>query len=420
MTAEAVSSLLEAVADSLGGTLRSWREVSSEPTGSGSVTGYELDLDGSDVPIPSHLVHVEHGAVAEADDVAVLENPETGERVRVWVYPNDPHLPALAAAVFPETAAQLLNRLGVPTVHPTLEVLAYRPGRRAVIRVGTEHGRRVYLKVVRPALAERLANTHRAFRAGGLTVPEVIGWSDQGLLALIELPGVPSTDLLSTVPVTTHRSADPDEFAANLARLTRSFSDVDVDIPARRSLASRADWYVSRAIEVNPEFSERVSRLGEQITELLTAAAPCPSPEVIHGDLHPGQLFIDPSDPERIVGLLDIDTAGLGDPADDAAAMAAQLIVHDLSAPPGSSAAMPLAGALRATWPTSADRGFSGRADAITAVHLLGLLLRRTHGARADLDAAVISAAEAVVESALVGLAPGRHSAPDTAPSVAD
>ena len=97
----------------------------------------------------------------------------------------------------------------------------------------------------------------------------------------------------------------------------------------------------------------------------------------VHGDLHLGQVFVDPLNPTEIVGVLDIDTAGLGDAADDAAALVAHLLVTaEHRDRQGERAfaltARSLAGRARMRWASEGDPGFAARAAAITATHLLG------------------------------------------------
>ena len=50
-------------------------------------------------------------------------------------------------------------------------------------------GLRLFLKVVRPGLAEGLHERHRLLRAAGLPVPRSLGWTEDGLLVLEALVG---------------------------------------------------------------------------------------------------------------------------------------------------------------------------------------------------------------------------------------
>jgi hypothetical protein len=133
--------------------------------------------------------------------------------------------------------------------------------------------------------------------------------------------------------------------------------------------------------------------------------------QLIGADLHQldhvGQVFVDPQHPSRITGVLDIDTAGLGDPADDAAAFYAHLVVtaqHHRSRGDDDLAekCLSLAGSARERWSGRADDEFAVRARAIAATHLLGHIL--TAG---GYGAVLLSAAEDLVEELLDDLNAG-------------
>src|SRR5690606_33301400 len=98
------------------------------------------------------------------------------------------------------------------------------------------------------------------------------------------------------------------------------------------------------------------------------AGGPAPATQTVHGDLHLRQLLVEPDHPEHIIGILDIDTAGLGDPADDDGAIWAHLAVMTEG---GSVGAGRLAAILQPTW---ADGGAAhrDRTAAVAAALLLG------------------------------------------------
>src|SRR5690606_11465415 len=118
------------------------------------------------------------------------------------------------------------------------------------------------------------------------------------------------------------------------------------------------------------------------------------SPVTVHGDLHLGQVFVDTTTRNSIVGLLDIDTAGLGDPADDAAAMWAHLKVTAHQRGEHGASAERLARVARDRWPRASDPSFAARAGAIGAVHMLGHTLA---------GAITVPAALQFAESSLAG-----------------
>src|SRR5690606_35409472 len=88
---------------------------------------------------------------------------------------------------------------------------------------------------------------------------------------------------------------------------------------------------------------------------------------------------------------LDIDTAGLGDPADDAAALYAHLIVTVLvnsDKPSVVSACEELAVRWRESWRAREDSSFDDRATAIAATQLLAHALNRLPNTGVVLDRA--------------------------------
>lgn len=390
--------LLGTVAEQLGLTLVSWRATHSEPAKRGNLLGFEAQLESADGQRQTQTIFVETEPPAEhRDNVLVLEQPEEGTRVAVWVYPNDPALPALAATVFTDSAAALLARLGVTVSSPELSVLAYRPGKRAVIRVdgGAE---RIYLKVVRPGKAEAIVGTHRSLLEADIEVPRVLGWSEEGLIALTELQGVEAQKVVTQLD---------ESFLDRVSQLVAHLSTVTLTEPARESLVDRLAWYRDRLAAAHPEQKQRFSDLADGIRQLLSEGR---SKEValvtIHGDLHAGQIFVQaaPDAPAHaesghaITGLLDIDTAGIGDPADDAAAFYAHLLVlaHHLDSAHETAAARHaahLAEHWRRGWVRDGDAGFSTRARAISATHFLGHALRQSTPAGVE---AMIQLAEGV------------------------
>lgn len=368
--------VLEAVAASLDATLVEARPLQVEPTGNGFTHGYRVSMIESSGNAADHTVFVETSPPeATRPGVLTLRNPRTAERVDVWVYPADPALPALRTAVYAEAAAVVLARLGLPVDGLRVSLAAYRPGKRAVVRVDTSNTA-YFLKVVRPPAAEPLQARHALWREAGVPVPAVLGWSEEGLVALEALAGSELIAVLESI-------GDPEQLLDELERVAARIATVPSTSPARASLVRRIDWYEERLTEQLPELDGLIERTARAISRRFAAGGSPPPSRTVHGDLHLAQLLVDPAEPTRVSGVLDIDTSGWGDPADDAAALYAHLIatvVHD----GGSQATVRarrssvLADGWRRRWFRHPEAGFVDRAHAVAATQLLGHALSRS------------------------------------------
>lgn len=378
--------VLAAVATSLGATLVEAHALQIEPTGQGFTHGYRVSLRDDAGGLADHTVFVETSPPESGRaGVLTLTQPQTGERVDVWVYPADPALPALRTAVYAEAASIVLGRLGLPVEDLRVSLAAYRPGKRAVVRVDTARTA-YFLKVVRPPAAEPLQAKHTQWRTEGVPVPAVLGWSEEGLVALEALGGVELISVLDRIP-------DPDALLDEIVRLIQRVALVPSTAPARASLVRRLDWYEERLTEQLPAYDGLIESTSRAIARRFRAGGAPPPSRTVHGDLHLAQLLVDPAAPTAITGVLDIDTSGWGDPADDAAALYAHLVatvVHDggSRATVRAARASVLADGWRRRWFAWPEAGFADRAHAIAATQLLGHALARS-AAGSD-DAAVL------------------------------
>lgn len=260
------------------------------------------------------------------------------DQVAVWRVPHDPFLPALATVLEPSVAASVVDTLGGQITDPQTRLSAYRPTRRAVIEV-TGQGHTVYLKLVKP---HRLGSLHRRHLelVDLLPVPEPLGIDPGlGLLVMRNLPG------------RTLRAGLEDPGG------TLPHPDVVADLPSTLPELPRPST-VPSAVEAAPKVGDLLRRLlpmeAGRIDRIVGAIGEDDVTDRVpaHGDYHEAQLLIDPEG--RISGILDVDTLGLGRPADDAGTMLGHLAVwHAMSSQPDRVAAY--ASALQERWESLLD-----------------------------------------------------------------
>lgn len=236
------------------------------------------------------------------------ETPDGGVlSVGVWRWPFDPIITGLSTMVTPDLAAAHL----APLVggRPELEVVAYRPTERAVVRVrGAD--RELYAKVVPPHLVDPLALRHDRLAAAGLPVPRVLAVGD-GWIAMEAVLGTTLRDRLKSgaglLP-------SPDRYR----ELLDDLAGVDVPgVPPVRSRVEDAPHHAAMLATVLPTHRQRLDEIVERLEHGSVDRT-----GTVHGDLHEAQLVVDD---EQVTGLLDIDDVGSGDPLDDVGTLVAHL-----------------------------------------------------------------------------------------------
>ncbi len=98
---------------------------------------------------------------------------------------------------------------------------------------------------------------------------------------------------------------------------------------ARADAMDHADWHRRTLTTALPGDAEEIDRLYDAIGR-RSIGWNAAQKQVVHGDLHLEQVFVDEDEPWRISGLLDIDTAGWGYPVRDVGAVVAHLVVTGL------------------------------------------------------------------------------------------
>lgn len=321
LTSTDVEELLRAAVDHGGGTLLTWQldHVDAHPQRSTTATytavvdwpfGRRNELLGASVRV---------GGRTETDERAVIF--ADGQReVAVWLYPRDPDLPGLVRAAYPEQVAALLHAYAitpelVDTDQVELEMIGYRPRRRAVLRATVPiDGRRsvFYIKVLRQKLFEPTLRRHQLLLGAGLPAPQVAAATDDCLLVLPQLPGRPLAQAIF--------DPEPPCTAEQLVGLLDAMPREVATLPRRNPWTDAIDQYAAMVAAALPPLESRLQWLVDQVRGGLAGTGPGTEPT--HGDFHEGQLFVADG---RVTGLLDIDTVGPGRRADDLACLIAHL-----------------------------------------------------------------------------------------------
>ena len=238
------------------------------------------------------------GLIAEVD----------GSKVAIWRYPHDPLLPGLQVMTSREGLSAALEQLGASTEGLNPRTRVYRPGRRAVIEVRTAR-ERLFVKVVKPTRVRALQAKHRVI-SEALPIPHSHGWSEE--LGLVVLQAIEGETLRTAVGE--NRLHHPS--AAELLALIDRLPSLGEEAKAVGGPLSRSDQHATLLAHVLPDLEERVTSL---VAQLGSPGSPVAT---VHGDFHSSQIIVGDS---GLAGLIDVDSAGHGDPTDDMAMMLAQL-----------------------------------------------------------------------------------------------
>lgn len=279
----------------------------------------------------------------------------------VWRWPFDPVLADLDRMVTPAHAAEVLDGLVRGPV--AIDVVVYRPVERVVARVTDADGRQLYVKLVAPGAVAPLAERHRRLADAGLPVPEIVAAGDSWI-AMTALAGPTLRDVVK-------RDALPGMHelptAASLLAIRSAVaaSGLDHMRPVRPRVLDAAA-HARMLATVLPQEHARLLHLADRF-DIEAVAASERSGAVVHGDLHEGQLIVDG---DRVVGLLDVDDAGPGDPVDDLATLLGHLTFRSLGNDRNGAPLRAYASSLRSEFAPEID---PGALDTAVAGVLVGL-----------------------------------------------
>ncbi|MGC4151773.1 MAG: phosphotransferase [Propionicimonas sp.] len=334
LTSPQAEDLLRAALAPEGATLESWAidDVNARPGAETSV-GYQVvssrELNGAPVQLEEYLIASTFDAHDLPSGVVRLINddPDTPP-ITLWRHPADPLLPALAGACDLRSVSRLWQRVlpaGTQLGDQTVEVVAYRPMRRAVIRASCGEYQ-IYLKVVRTKALRDLVRRHRLLVEAGVPTPPVLEHSREGMIVLDHAEGTRGVDRIADA----EPSAQHDAISAEvLTDLLDRLPAAAVDLPRRTPWAEHYPIYA--------EFLDRRLRrtdatdLGFLLKELWADHDLGPTVPT-HGDFHAANVYF--ADTGQVSSLLDVDTLGPGHRVDDLACFLAHLTVLPSLDPP--------------------------------------------------------------------------------------
>jgi aminoglycoside phosphotransferase (APT) family kinase protein len=212
-------------------------------------------------------------------------------------------------------------------------MVSHRPGRRAVLRLDGPDGGD-FVKVVRPRRAVGVLAGHRVM--GELrcrhprsvpVVPAVVeAAADAGVVILRHMPGRPLHDVLIT--------GDGHQREVALAAVARSLAalrEIDVTDVGLGPAADGGDpdaWLGLISMH-RPGLADDYSDTRGTLPKMAPSLE---RPALVHGDLHDRNVFL--LDGE--IGLVDLDSLGVGDPAIDAGNLAAHIVLRAVQRGDGS------------------------------------------------------------------------------------
>ncbi len=258
---------------------------------------------------------------------SVLHLPEWESLL--WCFPADRKLEGLTILEEPEALISRLARsLGLPSQSGRLEVTHYAAERSCSVRADLDgFPGRLFGKFYTGGGAAAAWETQRALwestarQEGRLVIAAPLVPPDEsGSLWLGEVEGIE----LDRLALTDERLVAAMERAGEaIARLHQTSiggrTGPDAPLPSPRR--THAVAHLSRAF---PPLSARLARIGDQLDQQESSGSPLAT---LHGDLHLGNLFLQPTGE---IGLIDFDTLSTGDPRLDLASLTGYLLYRAL------------------------------------------------------------------------------------------
>ncbi|AWE41977.1 phosphotransferase [Actinobaculum sp. 313] len=305
--------------------LRSWQvhSVHHRP-GAGITVGYTVTVDRQSAAgtwqRQEEYLCASTARLAHASSPHLTHLRSGDTRVAIWTYPEDPELPGLPTACSPARMAQLLG-------HPvSIELMSYRPTRRAVVRVTDIDGSASYGKVLRPPQAQSLAKRHMMLERAGVAAPSLLLNVPSGIVLVAGAEGEPLANAISR-----GMGSRAAQILGALSAVLDSLPTDALTLTKRPAWAERATHYAHAAATALPEQARRCRAIALEVSHLLAASDPGPLVPV-HGDFYEANIYVDVAS-SAVTGLIDIDSLGPGHRVDDWACLLGHMSVLPHLAP---------------------------------------------------------------------------------------
>jgi streptomycin 6-kinase len=279
-----------------------------EPRGSSFLVGFIVGLvSGQEIFI---YVEPDSRRMASPDEKSGVS---PGQNLLVWQFPSDPKLDSLASVVTTESLGVLFTRLKLGWVPSSVELLTYRPGRRAMVRC-TGGPATVFVKAVRPSSTDRVVGSSRLAHGAGLPAPQVIGWSPAGIAVYETATGLELSRAYE------RKLSGKTAIGAAIETLF-SLEKVTTSVPSKAPIITNFSWYFEKAIRAHPAEQDVLTNLEAKIRAAKFKTVRPEDTQTIHGDLHLGQIFVNDDAGHSVSGVIDLDDMGMGLFGDDIAGL---------------------------------------------------------------------------------------------------
>ncbi len=294
------------------GQLKTWEvhQVHHRP-GAGVSVGYRLMLGTMRAGAVQDLYVLATTAEVNPHKLRAVQ----GKRLRLgdtvvslWQYPHDPELTALPLAADTGKFSELLKE---PV---DLELLGYRPTRRAVLRVVRVEKPALYAKVLRTSEQKQLALRLETMAKAQVPAPQIY-LQQPGLLVMTAVPGISLAKLLArtssrVLPKNRPTFTDLDRTFQSLWQLLESLPELPFKAPKRPAWAERAEYYGQAASLALPGRMRECGQIAKDIKHLL-AHSDLGELRTVHGDFYEANVYVDPQT-GLVSGILDLDSLGPG------------------------------------------------------------------------------------------------------------